>query len=299
MMMLQGNRLLEIAALMNARLKALSPSMEEDVFTADILFDGSYLTLSGTEKVEKKVIRKVASEFRGQIRKTIKYPDPISEYESELVSLLMLRTGVFRFDSIEPTELGDGSLSPIYFNLANLWDNPEATGIVCSIMREALKDIECTVIVGGELRGVPFAVHTATLMGKKYSAVRKNKKGYGLGLGVEGGVKKGDMAVILDDMITFGAGKIPFIKHVGEKEARIVAVAVVFDRQQGGKRLLEELYHTRLISLTDMQTFLKVALKFGYISRNDHNIVLGYLSNPKKWSDEKKKALKKKQIEET
>ena len=75
-------------------------------------------------------------------------------------------------------------------------------------------------------------------------SVRKSPKAHGQTKLIEGNFKKGDKVVVLDDIVTRGESTIAAINAV-EKEGGMVAfVAVLVDRQEGGREKIEAMGHS-------------------------------------------------------
>ena len=76
-------------------------------------------------------------------------------------------------------------------------------------------------------------------------AVRKEPKGHGLGLKIEGNVTQGDHVVIVDDVITTGGSTIKAIEAAKSQGLIIDGVIVLIDRcEQNGRQNIEMLGYT-------------------------------------------------------
>lgn len=74
-------------------------------------------------------------------------------------------------------------------------------------------------------------------------SVRKSPKAHGQTKLIEGNFKRGDQVVVIDDVVTRGESTISAI-HAVEKEGGSVAfVAVLVDRQEGGRDKIEGMGH--------------------------------------------------------
>jgi orotate phosphoribosyltransferase len=69
--------------------------------------------------------------------------------------------------------------------------------------------------------------------------VRKEAKGHGTGKRVEGGLKRGDRVVIVDDVVTTAGSTLQAIRAVEELGCRVVAVVCLVDREEGGAEALK------------------------------------------------------------
>lgn len=73
--------------------------------------------------------------------------------------------------------------------------------------------------------------------------VRKAAKAHGQTRLIEGNFKKGDTVVVIDDTITTGASTITAINAVQNEGGRVAFVIALVDREEGGRRNIEELGH--------------------------------------------------------
>ncbi|MCK4817669.1 orotate phosphoribosyltransferase, partial [bacterium] len=69
----------------------------------------------------------------------------------------------------------------------------------------------------------------------KSFSVRESIKDHGIIKKIEGDVKKGNRAVIIDDVITTGASTIKAITSVKDAGLDVVKVIALVDREEGGK----------------------------------------------------------------
>ena len=72
-------------------------------------------------------------------------------------------------------------------------------------------------------------------------AVRKAVKGHGQTKLIEGNFAKTDTVVVLDDVVTSGESTITAIQAVLKEGAKIAFIAVLVDRQQGGRERIEQM----------------------------------------------------------
>ncbi len=70
--------------------------------------------------------------------------------------------------------------------------------------------------------------------------VRKEPKGHGKGKQVEGNFNEGDTVVALDDVITTGGSTLQAIEAIEREGGKVAFVAVLVDRQEGGRENIEK-----------------------------------------------------------
>lgn len=70
--------------------------------------------------------------------------------------------------------------------------------------------------------------------------VRKEPKGHGQGKQVEGNFNEGDVVVAIEDVITTGGSTLKAIAAIEREGGKVAFVAVLVDRQEGGREVIEE-----------------------------------------------------------
>ena len=71
--------------------------------------------------------------------------------------------------------------------------------------------------------------------------VRKTPKNHGQAKLIEGNFKPGDLVVVFDDVVTKGESTIAAINAVVNEGGKVAFVAVLVDRQEGGRQRIEDL----------------------------------------------------------
>lgn len=71
--------------------------------------------------------------------------------------------------------------------------------------------------------------------------VRKTPKSHGQAKLIEGNFKSGDLVVVLEDVVTRGESTISAINAVVKEGGKVAFVAVLVDRQEGGRQRIEEM----------------------------------------------------------
>ena len=71
-------------------------------------------------------------------------------------------------------------------------------------------------------------------------SVRKEAKAHGTGKRIEGNFRAGDAVVIVEDVITSGGSARQAVDAVRDEGGAVLGVLAVVDREEGGRRALEE-----------------------------------------------------------
>ncbi len=90
-------------------------------------------------------------------------------------------------------------------------------------------------IAGPELGAVALAAAASLASKKPFFIVRNAKKDYGTAKTIEGKLDKGDLVVLVEDIVTSGGQVIEAIKNISEQGAIVIKVIVALDRQEGGR----------------------------------------------------------------
>jgi len=99
-------------------------------------------------------------------------------------------------------------------------------------------------IAGAELGGIALAAATALETGKPFVIVRNAKKaGYGTGKLIEGRLERGERVLLVEDVATSGGQAIEACKVLQEAGAKVTAVVVTIDRQEGGREAVQAAGH--------------------------------------------------------
>jgi orotate phosphoribosyltransferase len=81
-------------------------------------------------------------------------------------------------------------------------------------------------------------------------SVRKDVKAHGTGSLIEGNFRSGSQVVVIEDVITTGGSARRAIEAVTQAGAAVLGVLAVVDREEGGRRALEQ-EGWRVLSLTN------------------------------------------------
>lgn len=94
---------------------------------------------------------------------------------------------------------------------------------------------DVTLIAGAELGGVALAASTSMATGVNWIIVRNRKKGYGTGKLIEGTLKKGDVVLLVEDVITTGGQVLEAAKAITQAGGKVKKIVSVIDRKQGAE----------------------------------------------------------------
>ena len=120
-------------------------------------------------------------------------------------------TQSFKWDPERGFKLASGLISPFYVDCRSLMAHPAARRLVAQLAYDALRPVELNCLGGLEIGAISiattisdFAFVARPSREWRTFVVRKQAKDHGLGKLIEGAVRAGDQAVIVDDVLTSG-----------------------------------------------------------------------------------------------
>ena len=129
--------------------------------------------------------------------------------------------------------LRSGLVSSFYWDKYRFESDPVLLQAVAAAL-EGLLPPDYDRLAGLELGGIPLATALSMRTGKPALYVRKEAKTYGTRNLVEGGFRRGETAVVIEDVITSGGQVVASVEEVRALGLVVNDVLCVIDRQQGG-----------------------------------------------------------------
>ncbi|WP_010631006.1 orotate phosphoribosyltransferase [Sporolactobacillus vineae] len=178
----------------------------------------------------------------------------------------------------EPFTWASGIKSPVYCDNRTVMGYPEIWHDVIqafvALIREHYPDAE--VIAGTATAGISHAALIAEALHLPMVYVRSAAKSHGRKKQIEGIVKSGQKAVVIDDLISTGGSVLTAVHALEAAGARILGVAAIFTYllPQADKNFAEA--RITLNTLTDFDTLIHLAVENGTINASQ-------LSQLKQW----------------
>lgn len=172
-------------------------------------------------------------------------------------------TQSFKWDRDKGFKLASGEISPFYVDCRALMAHPEARRLVAQLAYEALTDIEFDCLGGLELGAISIAVTISDFACAasrqrlwRTFVVRKQPKDHGLGKAIEGAIRPGDRALIVDDVLTSGGSLLKAMGAARDAGIQVDHALVIVDRQEQDGKARVEREKIQLISLLTIQDLM-------------------------------------------
>ncbi|MBN2259398.1 MAG: orotate phosphoribosyltransferase [Clostridiales bacterium] len=176
-----------------------------------------------------------------------------------------------------------GIKSPIYCDNRLIMAYPEFRKYVAEEFTKKIKNlgIEIDVIVGTATAGIAHAAWVAERMDKPLAYVRSSSKAHGKKNQIEGIVREGQTAVVIEDLLSTGGSALSAVKALKEAGANVVKVFSIFNYNFDELVLSFASELMSYESLTDYKTLLPIAKESGYITDKDYEVLKLWSENPK------------------
>jgi len=148
--------------------------------------------------------------------------------------------------------LASGRESTYYINSKKAFLNSEVAWLLGDVLWDLTKDLNIQAIGGLEIGAIPMAAAAVLCYHERGRPlegffVRKQAKGHGSQERVEGVVRPGDRAAVVEDVVTSGESVLQAVTEVERAGAAVVVVSCIVDRLEGAAERLAPRYDYRPI----------------------------------------------------
>lgn len=198
-------------------------------------------------------------------------PEPVSGRVA--LAEALFRIGALRFGKFT---LASGKGSSYYLDLRAVPSDPQAYELAVAAYLAATKQIgegSFDVVAGVATAGVTVSSPVAYVLKKPMVYVRREEKGHGLGKLVEGAVRPGWRALVIDDLVTTGGSIISAVEALRRSGCRVEDALVLVDRLEGGKENLER-SGVKLTAFVDVRELVETLYLEKKVTKADYQSVI-------------------------
>ena len=161
----------------------------------------------------------------------------ITNIELSNLADALLSVGCVKFGEFT---LKSGAKSPIYIDLRRLIAFPELLKEVAAAYAEIMQELDFDMLAALPYAAMPIGTAISLHGGWKMVYPRKEAKGYGTKVEVEGVYDAGQRALVIDDLISSGGSKLEGIIKLNEVGLQVEDIVVLIDRQSAGVDFMGE-----------------------------------------------------------
>lgn len=185
----------------------------------------------------------------------------------------LFHLGAVRFGDFT---LASGRPSPLYIDLRLLASDPLLLRQVAAAYAAVLHDVRYDRLAGVPYAALPIGTALSLRTGKPLLYPRKEAKPYGLGKAIEGLWLAGERVVVVEDLVTSGGSTLKTVDLLRTAGLVVHDVAVLIDREQGGRTALAKA-GLALHAVCTLSQVLDVLLQRGLIDAVRYAQVVAYL----------------------
>lgn len=204
---------------------------------------------------------------------------------TQKVAQILVDSGCVIFRTKIPFRYTSGILSPIYTDNRRLISLPKDRDIIIKFLIEKIKRSGIPDLVAGTATaGIPHAAWIAKELNLPMVYVRTQPKKHGQKNQVEGIAKRGQKAIVIEDLISTGNSSIASVKALRKMGIIVNIVFAIFTYNlESAKRNFAK-NNVKLITLTDLAQTVQAA-RISQILRTDDQIsqVLEWPKDPENW----------------
>lgn len=200
------------------------------------------------------------------------------------VAKILFDVGCVIFRPRQPFRYNTGIISPVYTDNRLIISRPKERNKIVNLMLGVIKQMGVPdVLAGTATAGIPYAAFLSQKLNLPMVYVKGQAKEYGKQNQVEGTLKRGQRAVVVEDLVSTGGSSMRVVDAVRKLGGKVSDIIAVFTY---GLKESEKSFRSgkvKLHALTDLSTVCKVAVKGGFLKQDQVKIILDWAHNPKAW----------------
>lgn len=201
------------------------------------------------------------------------------------VAKILLELNAVTLSPKKPYRYASGLLSPVYTDCRVLMAYPDKRREIRDYYIEAIKNsgVEFDVVAGTATAGIPHAAWIADKLDLPMVYVRGKAKDHGKENMMEGIIKKGQKAIVIEDLISTGDSAINSVNAIRAAGGDICCVfsIITYGLSKADENFKES--DLKLYSLTTFGDVVEKARELNYINKEDIKVILDWTSDSASW----------------
>ncbi len=207
------------------------------------------------------------------------------ENYSQQVAEYLLQINAIKLDQANPFTWASGWRSPIYCDNRKTLSYPGIRNYIrdgfVRIIEEQFP--EADLIAGVATGAIAHGMLVADKLDKPFVYVRSSPKSHGMENLVEGELKAGQKAVVIEDLISTGGSSLRAVRALRDASVEVLAMGAIFTYgfPVAEESILQE--KLEVFTLSNYGALLEAALKTGYIRQEELATLREWREDPANW----------------
>ena len=203
-----------------------------------------------------------------------------------LLAEKLMQINAIKLQPDSPFAWATGWQSPIYSDLRMTLSYPEVRNLIKVEMARLIMENfgEAEVVAGIATGAIAHGALVADSLAMPFVYVRSTPKDHGLENLIEGDIKPGQKVVLIEDQLSTGNNCMKCLNTVREAGGIVLGALVIFDYQFSSAAKALKRAKLPVITLTNFETMLDVAIDEGNITQADADTLQQWHSDPENWT---------------
>ena len=198
----------------------------------------------------------------------------------------LLRIKAIKLQPANPFTWASGWKSPFYCDNRKTLSYPQLRTFVkvelTRIIQENFSNVDA--IAGVATGAIPQGALVADLLGLPFVYVRSKPKDHGLENTIEGDLRPGMKVVVVEDLVSTGSSSLKAVEAIRNNGCDVIGMVASFSYGFDVAKKAFKDAKVELITLTNYDAVLDVALKTGYIDASELPLLQEWRKDPAHWN---------------
>lgn len=208
---------------------------------------------------------------------------------AHLLAEKLLKINALKLQPANPFVWASGWNSPIYTDNRRTLSYPEVRSFIkIELTRMIMENFPDAEAIAGVATGaIAQGALVADLLNLPYVYIRSSPKDHGLENLIEGDLRQGQKVVVVEDLVSTGKSSLKAVEAVRNAGGEVVGMVALFTYGFPVAETNFEEAGVKLLTLSDYNTMLEVALKTNYICEDDLETLRRWRNDPATWVPER------------
>lgn len=198
----------------------------------------------------------------------------------------LLRVKAIKLQPANPFTWASGWKSPFYCDNRKTLSYPALRSFVkvelARVVQEHFGEVDA--IAGVATGAIPQGALVADVLNLPFVYVRSTPKDHGLENMIEGELRPGMKVVVIEDLVSTGKSSLKAVDAIRQNGCEVIGMVASFSYGFDVAKTAFKNSHVELITLTNYDAVLDVAIKTGYIDECELPLLQEWRKDPAHWN---------------